>query len=154
MIQGKKDSIFTLRRSGAIRQVAGTPMVPSSGPTLLALALAVTAGGACGSSVPIGYCAALPSIAVELTVRDSVSGTGVADSATGTVAAASYQDSLHHVQSSDSLLWGGEQLGTYTVTIHRPAYATWTKANVLVSRRAPCGNVIPVQLVALLVRTP
>src|SRR5574340_764454 len=104
--------------------------------TLLAVALAVAACGAGGTGpVPIGFCTAPRSIAVVLLVRDSLSGTGVADSAKGTVVATNYQDSLHHFGSSDSLLWGGEQLGTYTVTVQRPAYATWTKADVLVSQR-------------------
>jgi hypothetical protein len=122
----------------------------------LATTLVLIAGTSCraSTSVPIEYCTAPRSIAVELDVRDSVSGAAIADSAAGAVATSSYQDSLHHITGSASLLWGGDQLGTYTVTVRHPAYADWSKANVVVSQRGPCGNVIPVQLTALLVRAP
>ena len=120
----------------------------------VASAFLVICCAACSStSAPVAGCTAARSTAVELDVRDSVSGAGLADSATGAVTALSYQDSLHHV-GNDSILWGGDQLGSYTVIVHHPAYADWTKAGVRVSRTGECGNVIPVELTALLVRTP
>jgi len=109
---------------------------------------------ACSSSTaPGGRCTAVPSMAIQVDVRDSITGTAIADSASGTVATSSYQDSLHHT-GTDSLLWGGDQLGTYAVTVHRPSYADWVKTGVVVSRTGSCGNVIPVQLNTLLVRAP
>ncbi len=116
-------------------------------------AFLVIAISACSSSTaPKGFCTALQSIAVEVTVRDSLSGAVLADSAFGTAATPTYQDSLRHV--SDSVLLGGNQLGNYTVTVHRPAYADWVKSGVRVARAGECGNVIPVQLEARLVRAP
>lgn len=110
---------------------------------------------ACQSSTSprIGECTAAQSTAIELDVRDSISGAGLADSATGSVITSSYQDSLHHV-GNDSILWGGNQLGTYTVTVHHSSYADWIKSGVVVSREGSCGNVVPVQLTALLSRAP
>jgi len=120
-----------------------------------AIALTLFACISCTRSiVPSGFCAAPRSIAIELVVRDSVSGVYLADSATGTVTAMTYQDSLHHFGFADSLLWGGDQLGTYALLVQRPGYRDWTKSGVVVSQRASCGNVIPVQLNALLVHGP
>lgn len=111
------------------------------------------AGSACSSSsAPTGRCTAAQSIAVEVTVRDSLSGAALADSAFGTAATPTYHDSLRHV--SDSVLLGGNQLGNYTVTVHRPAYADWVKSGVRVTRTGECGNVMPVDLEARLVRAP
>ena len=116
-------------------------------------AFLVIASSACSSSTtPVGFCTAVPSIAVEVTVRDSLSGAVLADSAFGTAATSTYQDSLRQV--SDSVLLGGNQLGNYTVTVHRPAYADWVKSGVRVTRTSECGSVIPVELEARLVRAP
>lgn len=116
-------------------------------------AFLVIASSACSSSTrPIGFCTAVPSIAVEVTVRDSLSGAVLADSAFGIAATPTYQDSLRQI--SDSVLLGGNQLGTYSVTVHRPAYADWVKSGVRVTRTSECGSVIPVELEARLVRAP
>jgi hypothetical protein len=104
------------------------------------------------SSGPNTFCAAPRSIAVQLNVSDSSSGVALADSATGTVVSGGYQDSLHQV--STTTLWGGDRIGTYTVTVQRPAYRAWVMTHVAVSQKGPCGNVIPVDLVARLVHGP
>jgi hypothetical protein len=61
-------------------------------------------------------------------------------------------DSLR--QTWDSVLEGGTQLGTYDVTVDHPGYHEWIRTNVQVTRKGPCGNVIPVRLTALLQPTP
>ena len=61
---------------------------------------------------------------------------------------ADVDDTLEHV---DSLrIRGGDQTGTFTVTIDRPGYLTWSASNVHVTEQGPCGNVIPVDLSAKL----
>ena len=118
------------------------------------VAFSGVAAAACSSSTsPKGFCAAPGSVSVEVGVHDSISGADLVDSASGTLATSSFQDSLHHV-SGDTVLFGGTQLGTYTVTVHHPSYADWIKSGVVVSRTGPCGNVIPVELTARLVRVP
>lgn len=118
-----------------------------------AFAFVAIAIAACSSSTPpTGFCTAVPSIAIEVTVRDSVSGAVLADSAFGTVVTPNYQDSLRQI--NDSLLRGGNQLGTYAVTVHRPSYADWVTSGVRVNRTGECGNVIPAELEARLVRAP
>jgi hypothetical protein len=103
----------------------------------------------CGSnSMPVGFCAAPRSEAVEISVRDSTSGLPAADGALGTLVGAGVDDTLEHV---DSLrIRGGDQTGTYVVTIDRPGFRTWSASNVHVTNVGPCGNVIPVEITALL----
>jgi hypothetical protein len=114
---------------------------------LCVAAVAVLSSG-CGAGNLVASCAAPPSLSVVVTVRDSISGSAAADSATGTLVGDTVNDTLLH---GDSLtLQGGNQLGTFTVTIERPAYLTWVASNVQVTKEGPCGNVIPVQLTARL----
>jgi hypothetical protein len=107
---------------------------------------------ACGSqqAAPTGFCTAPAPIAIEATVTDSVSGRPLADSALGLVQAGSYVDSLHHVSTSPALLFGGQRLGTYQVTISRTGYSPWQRSGISVTQTGPCGNVLPVQLNARL----
>ncbi len=115
----------------------------------LALVLALAA---CEKGVaPIAYCAAPRSIAIEVSALDSISQLSVADSARGVVQSGSYLDSLRLVFG---VLLGGTKLGTYDVTVDRPGYREWIRADVQVTRQGPCGNVIPVQLTALLQPAP
>lgn len=117
-------------------------------------AVVVFACAACSSdTAPKGFCTAAQSSAVEVGVHDSISDADLVDSASGTLSTSSLQDSLRHIPG-DSVLIGGDQLGTYTVTVHHPSYADWIKSGVVVSRTGPCGNVIPVELTARLVRVP
>jgi hypothetical protein len=104
----------------------------------------------CGSDTPSGFCAAPRSVAVEISVRDSSSGLAAADGAIGTLVGASVDDTLDH---NDSLrISGGDQTGKYTVTIDKPGFLTWRVSDVQVTQQGPCGNVIPVDLSALLQR--
>jgi hypothetical protein len=121
--------------------------------TLLASVAALAT--ACGTATaPIGVCAAPQSISIEVTVQDSVSGAGRADSATGRVVALTYSDSLHHVLGSAALMFGGNRTGTFGVSVERPGYRLWTRPLVAVTQVGPCGNVIPVHLTALLQAAP
>jgi hypothetical protein len=88
------------------------------------------------------------SMAVEVAVRDSITGQAAADSAIGTLVGAGVDDTLRHFDALT--LFGGDQLGTYTVTIDRPGYLTWSATDVHVTKVSECGNVIPVQLSAKL----
>ncbi|MBA2684305.1 MAG: hypothetical protein H0U66_07440 [Gemmatimonadaceae bacterium] len=93
-------------------------------------------------------CTAPKSEAVVISVRDSTSGLPAADGAIGMLSGAGVDDTLEHL---DSLrIRGGDQTGTYSVTIDKPGYRTWAKSNVHVTEQGPCGNVIPVDLSALL----
>jgi hypothetical protein len=124
----------------------------SKTPRLAAISCLVTLGwivnGCTADSGPIASCTSVAPLAVVVTVRDSISGAAAADGAIGTLVGAGVDDTL---QQTDSLtLIGGNQLGTYTVTIDRPGYLTWTEANVRVTETGTCGNVLPVQLSARL----
>jgi hypothetical protein len=110
-------------------------------------ALAGLASG-CGSSTPVGFCAAPRSFSVIVTVRDSISGQGAADGAIGTLVGGSVDDTLFQVDSLT--LEGGDATGTFSVHIDHPGYLTWSASDVHVTQRGPCGNVIPVQLSAKL----
>ena len=103
----------------------------------------------CGSDNDLkGACAAPKSESVVVTVRDSISGQAAADGAIGTLVGAGIDDTLEHL---DSLrIRGGDETGTFTVTIDRPGYLTWSASDVHVMAQGPCGNVIPVDLSAKL----
>jgi hypothetical protein len=47
-------------------------------------------------------------------------------------------------------MFGGDRLGTYTVTIDRPGYLTWSVSDVHVTEVGGCGSVTPVRLSAKL----
>jgi hypothetical protein len=102
---------------------------------------------ACQNSPTVAYCAAPRSIAVLLTALDSITRVSVADSAHGVVQSGTYVDSL---RLSFGVLEGGTKLGAYQVTVERAGYRQWIRSNVQVTRQGPCGNVIPVQMTALL----
>ena len=118
-------------------------------------AFMVIAGAACSSSHTTSptFCAAPNSIAIEVAVHDSISGALLTDSASGMVANPSAQDLLRHIPG-DTVLFGGNQVGIYTVSVHHPAYADWDTSGVIVSQTGPCGNVLPVNLTARLTRSP
>ncbi len=118
---------------------------------LCGLVVALTA---CDSGAPNSACTAPRSIAIELTVTDSTTGAGIADSAFGQIVAGAYTDSLHHVAPSATLLIAGESLGTYAVSVGRAGYAAWSRSGIAVTRRGLCGNVLPVALAAPLQPLP
>jgi hypothetical protein len=104
----------------------------------------------CGSdsSGPTGRCLSVRPLAVVVAVRDSTTGQAAADGAIGTLVGSGVNDTLFH---EDSLtIFGGDQLGTYTVTINRPGDLTWSASEVHVTEVGECGNVLPVQLSAKL----
>ena len=114
----------------------------------LVLALAACVKGV---AAPVAYCTAPQSIAIEVSALDSISQVSVADSARGVVQSGSYLDSM---RLAYGVLLGGNKLGTYQVTIDRPGYREWIRADVRVTQQGPCGNVIPVQLTARLQPAP
>ena len=69
------------------------------------------------------------------------------------VQSGAYVDSLRRFPS-DTVFEGGDQLGTYVVSVERPGYHAWIRTNVQVTQQGPCGNVVPVRLTALLQPTP
>jgi hypothetical protein len=95
-----------------------------------------------------GRCAVVRPISVEVAVRDSISGEPVADGAIGTLVGPGVNDTLSHVDSLT--LRGGDQTGTFTVTIDRPGYRTWIVDDVIVTTTEPCSAVLPVELSARL----
>jgi len=105
-----------------------------------------------GSQGPTGGCLAPISLAVEVEVRDSISGQAAADGAIGVLTGAAVDDTL--AQRDSLTLVGGDNTGTYTVTIDKPGYLTWTASSVHVTKVGECGNVIPVDLSAKLQPTP
>jgi len=104
----------------------------------------------CSDYGPNAACTATRPIAIEVAVTDSISGLGRADSATGFVQSGSYTDSLVSILGSATLLAGGDRLGTYTISISRPGYASWSRSGIHVTQRSICGVVLPVRLDARL----
>ena len=118
--------------------------------TLICVAALAGIASSCGAADqgPIAECTSVAPLSVVVTVRDSVSGAAAAAGAIGTLVSGSVDDTLAH---TDSLtIEGGDQLGTFTVTINRAGYLTWTASDVHVTEKGPCGNVIPVRLNARL----
>lgn len=115
--------------------------------SLAVVGVIVLAAGACSDSI-VAPCTGLPSRAIVVAVSDSVTGAAAADGSFGTVEAAGKIDTL---TQSDSLhMFGGDRLGTYSVSIDHAGYATWTASSVAVTQLGSCGNVLPVQLTARL----
>ena len=120
------------------------------GATLLCLAALAGLASSCRAADqgPNPGCTAKAPLSVLVSVRDSISGAAAADDALGTLVGSGVDDTLAHVDSLT--LEGGDQLGTFTVTIDRPGYLTWTAPDVHVTQKGICGNVLPVQLSARL----
>jgi hypothetical protein len=118
------------------------------GTRLICIAALAGLASGCGSSTPVGFCAAARSLSVIVTVRDSISGQAAADGAIGTLVGGSVDDTLF--QTDSLTLAGGDATGTFTVHVDRPGYLTWSASDVHVTQQGPCGNVIPVQLSAKL----
>ncbi|MEO5588508.1 MAG: hypothetical protein ABIS03_02890 [Gemmatimonadaceae bacterium] len=93
---------------------------------------------------------------IEVTVKDSRTGQSIADGAVGVAREGAYLDSLRAAsfQGTTVLSLAGAlgRAGTYTVTVERSGYVTWTKSNVDVERGA-CG-VVTTHLTANLVPSP
>ena len=104
------------------------------------------------SSGPNGGCLSKGSLAVVITVRDSISGDAAADGALGILTGAGVDDTL--INSDALTLLGGNKIGTYTVTIDKRGYLRWTASNVHVTKIGACASVIPVDLSAKLQPAP
>jgi hypothetical protein len=91
-------------------------------------------------------------MAVVVTVRDSTTGQAAADGSIGVLTGASVDDTL--INADSLTLLGGEKTGTFTVTIDKPGYLTWTASNIHVTEVGECGNVLPVDLSAKLQPAP
>lgn len=133
------------------------PLFPVARPARLAMLACVAGVGstlsACGSDFgPTGRCLSVGSIAVVVTVRDSTTGRAAADGSIGVLTGASVDDTLINVDSLTIL--GGDKTGTFTVTIDKPGYLTWSASNIHVTEVGECGNVLPVDLSAKLQPAP
>ena len=110
---------------------------------------------ACSSEGVIAACTAAPALSVVVTVRDSISGQAAADGAIGTLVGAGVDDTLTQIDSLT--LSGGNQTGTFTVTIDRPGYlqvdgdggrachrdsAVWECCNGAAQRTAAAGDAL------------
>ncbi|MFI5243037.1 MAG: hypothetical protein ACHQRL_08515 [Gemmatimonadales bacterium] len=125
---------------------------------MIALAGGLTLSAACAKSGasdltgPVAYCTAVAPIALVVTVRDSVSGRALADSASGSFRVSATTDTLLHLDSLT--LIGGRDKGTYDVTVQRAGYRTWTRSGISAMKTTTCGGVAPVALAAMLQRLP
>ena len=109
----------------------------------------------CGDILSTHSCTLELVSAINVQVRDSVSGSMIASGAQLFVRDGTYADSASHPANrpeldSFSLKVAGERAGTYTVTVRKLSYRDWTRSNVQVTRDA-C-HVIPANLTALLQR--
>jgi hypothetical protein len=104
------------------------------------------------SSVPNAACSATRPIALAITVRDSISGRALADSASGSFRVDAITDTLMRYDSLT--LIGGPIVGSYDVTVQRPGYRTWTAFGISATQTRECGGVAPVKLTAPLQRLP
>ena len=83
-------------------------------------------------------------------IVDSTSGAPAADGAKVLAVSAATRDSASGTAGVSTVSLAYERAGTYTVTVTRPGYRTWSRSNVEVTRDQ-C-HVIPVRLVARLQR--
>ena len=86
--------------------------------------------------------------AINVDVRDSLTGQPAAAGAIGVAAEGSYADTLDAF-SATSLGGAYERAGTYAVTVRKPGYREWRRDGVVVTSD-PC-HIRPVQLQARLV---
>lgn len=127
---------------GNFRSARSAPAVATA--SLLMLA------GCSNGSMPLAYCTAPRSLAVEVTVTDSVSGLPLAQGASGLLHNSARTDTLYQVQGSALVMAGGSHLGTYSIDLSRAGYAGWHRGGIVVDQTGSCGNVMPVQLQARL----
>src|ERR1043166_2946427 len=79
----------------------------------------------------LGMCTSPVPVAVEITLLDSVSRASVDDSAYGLAQSGPYVDSLRPAfWLGPNVLEGRRQLGVYQVTVERPGYREWLRADV------------------------
>jgi hypothetical protein len=91
-------------------------------------------------------CAGVVSRAVEVEVRDALTGEPAADGAIGTARSGGFVETLQvigwisHPGPRTAVMLGGvdERPGVYTVTVHKPGYLPWERTGV-VAERGRCG---------------
>ena len=103
-----------------------------------ALLLAATLAAACKDSPNVTDCSMVDPVpnGILATVRDSVTDASAAFEAKLKVVSGTYADSATGTSQSVNLLAAGKQAGSYTVTVTKAGYATWTRANVDVGQWA------------------
>lgn len=114
-------------------------------PALLAIA-------ACRSDEPTGIvCAPTVGRSLQVAVRDSVTGSAIADGASGVITAPGYRDTLTLLTPGDSLWLASSRsdAGRFDVRVVRPGYAAWTAHGVEVVGGV-CGVQVPTRLQARL----
>lgn len=124
---------------------------------IIAIAAGMAIAAGCGrnngvtSPPPIAYCSAVRPIALSIAVKDSVTGRALADSASGTFQVDTIAGAL--VRADSVNLEGGSTVGTYSVSVQRPGYKSWTMFGISATQTNACGGVEPVKLTAALQRT-
>jgi hypothetical protein len=96
-------------------------------------------------------CTALFAYGLSVTVQDSVTGLPAAAGATVVARDGAYADSTSvpaNGANNTSVGLAGERAGTYSITVRKAAYQTWSKSGVQVTKDV-C-HVIPVQVTAKL----
>ena len=128
----------------------------------LAICAACLVASACADPAGVVSCAPLGPGAIAVTVRDSVTGAIVADSAHGAAAGVAdlgmyslaVADSLIRASwypFADSVLYGGMHVGVFEVRIDRPGYQTWRAAGVRTrTAGTPCAGWVTQSLTARL----
>ncbi|MDQ6717851.1 MAG: carboxypeptidase-like regulatory domain-containing protein [Gemmatimonadota bacterium] len=91
-------------------------------------------------SAPAGggtYCTALFAFGISVSVVDSATGVPAAAGATVIASEGSYADSVVVPSGGSPTIpigLAGERAGTYTVTVRKSGYKTWTKGDVAVTK--------------------
>jgi hypothetical protein len=104
---------------------------------LLLLAAAQTACD--GDFLPGGpACTADFRYGVSVRVHDAVTGAPAAHGAVGTLRDGTYSETMMEMpavspESADTLIGAGERAGTYTITVQKPGYQTFTRRGVIVT---------------------
>ena len=83
-------------------------------------------------------CPAIVPPSVIVTVQDSVTGANVTPGATVELRSGTFVTSEVGLEGWGSVSVGGNRTGTFTVTVSRTGYQTWTKTGVEVEE-GPCG---------------
>jgi hypothetical protein len=96
-------------------------------------------------------CSGVGGYAVQVEVRDAVTGASAVEGAVLTVTDGAYADSARGGPGAPPVLAAApERPGTYTATVRRAGYAEWSRTGVRVGRSGSCGTLDVARLTALL----